>query len=119
MGEDVTKKETSKGTDKSVTTTTTKQSTTTPTTTKKTADGKFSWKQNKDGKVAIVMLSKKKSLHVNWGRTEIPATNKITNKVIPVATQEELKTVYDSNQVWKKFINAPAGHKAPWEKENK
>ena len=35
---------------------------------------------------------------------------------VPVATQAQLKEVYDADPTYAKFVIAPAGHKAPWQK---
>lgn len=38
-------------------------------------------------------------------------------KPVKVATQEQLKEVYDSDPTYVKFVTAPEGYKAPWEKK--
>jgi len=35
---------------------------------------------------------------------------------VPVATQAQLREVYDADPTYVKIVIAPAGHKAPWQK---
>lgn len=35
--------------------------------------------------------------------------------IVPVATQEQLKEMYDSRPEYTAFVKAPKGYKAPWQ----
>ena len=37
------------------------------------------------------------------------------DKMVPVATQEQLKEVYDSRPEYRSLVKAPKGYKAPWQ----
>jgi hypothetical protein len=37
------------------------------------------------------------------------------DKMVPVATQEQLKEVYDSRPEYRDLVKAPKGYKAPWQ----
>lgn len=68
------------------------------------------------GKFTIVSLSRKRSITINRGTSPIehPMFKDKEGGKLPVATSEELKTVYDSNKVWAEYIDAPTGYNAPW-----
>lgn len=37
------------------------------------------------------------------------------DKMVPVASQEQLKEVYDSRPEYRSLVKAPNGYKAPWQ----
>lgn len=37
------------------------------------------------------------------------------DKTVPVATQEQLKEVYDARPEYRSLVKAPKGYKAPWQ----
>ena len=37
------------------------------------------------------------------------------DKTVPVATQEQLKEVYDARPEYRALVKAPKGYKAPWQ----
>ena len=68
-----------------------------------------------EGAVSIVSITKKRSLHFNRGTTDIDPTEGFP-KGVPVANSKLMKEIYDSNPVWKNYIQAPSSYVAPWEK---
>ena len=65
--------------------------------------------------VALVQISKRESIVFNR------FTEEVTCKpfgAVPIATQEQLKKVYDAGPQYKDWVNAPAEYKAPWEQQN-
>lgn len=84
---------------------------------KKTASNKvgdFKLREFKDQHYTIVALSKRQSLVINNGKTEIK--NTLFPDGLKPATSEQLKKIYDSNPCHQKMIIAPVGYKAPWSK---
>ena len=39
----------------------------------------------------------------------------LKDNTLPVASQEELKMLYDKSSAFKKYVKAPLGYKAPWD----
>lgn len=69
-----------------------------------------------ENKFTIVSLSRKRSITINRGKSPIEHNmfKDLPDGKLPVASSEDLKTVYDSNKCWAEYIDAPDDYNAPW-----
>ena len=65
------------------------------------------------GKNVTVYSVNRKTMFLNHHDSEV----EFGDKKIPVATQAQLKEMYDADATYAKFVEPPAGHTAPWDKK--
>lgn len=67
-----------------------------------------------DGHVTICAVAGK-PFFLNHGKNPVAFPDE--KSMLPVATQEILKSVYDANPGYIKLVTAPYGYIAPWQKK--